>query len=448
MSVAMPPADPVVLAHAVSVRSDLPVPLLAVLVAGAAAVVVSFVALGALWRTSRLRGDEAGRVLPTSAQRLLDSRLLRGVLRAVVLVVTLFVLVVALLGPRESAFNLAPYAFYVTFWVGLVPASLLLGPVWRAVNPLRTLHAGLAYLSGPAPGAAVLPRLGLWPATAFLLAYAWVELVLPDRAVPRTLGVLLVAYIGVQLLAALWYGPQWFAAGDAFEAYSTLLGRLSPLGRRADGRWVLRNPLDGVDATPRVPGLAAFVTALVATTAFDGLGRTTYYQDNYVLNGDEIGVPTLGLALTVLLVGGLYAGAAALATRAARGDSADDSSGAALFAHSLVPIAAGYAVAHYFSLLFFEGQLTWILASNPFGVDGVDLFGTYRNTVDLTVLSPRTIAGVQVGAVIGGHVLAVVLAHDRAVRVAGLHRTARTAQYPLLALMVGLTLLALRLLLG
>ena len=58
------------------------------------------------------------------------------------------------------------------------------------------------------------------------------------------------------------------------------------------------------------------------------------------------------------------------------------------------------------------------------------------------------LAAVQVVAVIGGHVLGVVLAHDRAVRVAGLNRTARTAQYPLLALLVGLTLLALRLLLG
>lgn len=433
----------VVLAHAVSVRSDLPVPLPAVLIAGAAAVGVSFVALGALWRTSRLRGDEGGRVLAPPVQRLLDSPVLAGVARAVVLVVSLFVLVVALVGPTESAFNLAPYAFYVTFWVGLVPASLVLGGIWRAVSPLRTVHAGLARLTGPAPGAGSVPRLGLWPATGFLLAYAWVELVLPGRAVPRTLGVLLVAYAVVQLVAALWYGAEWFAAGDAFEAYSTLLGRLSPLGRRADGLWVLRSPLDGVDATPQVPGLAAFVTALVGTTAFDGLGRTTYYQDHYVLSGSEVGLPTLGLALTVLVISGLYTAAATSAAR-----TSHERGGPALFAHSVVPIAAGYAIAHYFSLLFFEGQLTWILLSNPFGVDGVDLFGTYRNTVDLTVLSPRTIAVVQVAAVVGGHVLGVVLAHDRAVRVAGLSRTARSAQYPLLALMIGLTLLALRLLLG
>jgi hypothetical protein len=120
----------------------------------------------------------------------------------------------------------------------------------------------------------------------------------------------------------------------------------------------------------------------------------------------------------------------------------------ALFAHSVVPIAAGYAIAHYFSLLFFEGQLTWILLSNPFGQDGVDLFGTYRNSVDLTVLSPHTIAVVQVGAIVLGHVLGVVLAHDRAVRLSGRDRDARRAQYPLLLLMVGLTVGGLGLLLG
>lgn len=435
--------DPVVLAHAVGVRSDLPVPVLAVLLAGAFAVLASFVALTALWRTPKLGGDRAGLVLPPPLQRLLDSRLLLAILRAVVLVVTVVVVVVALVGPSESSFNLAPYAFYVTFWVGLVPASLVLGAIWRAVNPLRTLAGGLTRLTGPPPGAAGLHRLGRWPATAALVAYAWVELVFPDRAVPQTLGLLLVAYAVVQLVAALWFGPEWFAHGDAFEVYSTLLGRLSPLGRRADGRWVLRNPLDGAAATPPSTGLAAFVTALVGTTAFDGITRATWYQNRFVTSGTDILEPTLGLVLTVLVVSGLYAGATVLAGWLTRTPNAP-----ALFAHSVVPIAAGYAIAHYFSLLLLEGQLTWILASNPFAQDGVDVFGSYRNEIDLTAVTPHVIAAVQVGAIVLGHVLGVVLAHDRAVRLTGTTRAARTSQYPLLSVMVGLTVGGLGLLLG
>lgn len=436
------PRYDLVLAHAVSVRSDLPVPLTGVLVAAVVVLVASFVALGALWRSGLLRGDR-GRVLPERLQALLDSRWLQGVARAVVLAATLFVVVVALFGPDETAFSLSPYAFYVTFWVGIVPASLLLGGVWAAVNPLRTVYAGIASLTGPAPGAGTAGRLGVWPATAFLVAYAWVELVYPSRAVPHPLGLLLVGYGVVQLVAALWYGEEWFAAGDAFEVYSTLLGRLSPLGRRPDGVWVLRDPLDGAAGTSLVPGISAFVTALVGTTAFDGITRATWYQDRFTTGGVQVLEPTVGLLLVTAAVGLLYLGAATVAGRVLRVGDAP-----ALFAHSVVPIAAGYAVAHYFSLLVFEGQLTWILASNPFGQQGVDVFGIYKRSVDLTVVSPTTIAVVQVLAIVLGHLLGVVLAHDRAVRLAQRPGAARTSQLPMLALMVGLTCGGLGLLLG
>ncbi|MBX6766832.1 MAG: hypothetical protein IRY90_06740 [Actinomadura rubrobrunea] len=45
------------------------------------------------------------------------------------------VVAVAFTGPPPQSADLAPWALYVTFWVGLVPASVLLGPVWRRVNP-------------------------------------------------------------------------------------------------------------------------------------------------------------------------------------------------------------------------------------------------------------------------------------------------------------------------
>ena len=110
-----------------------------------------------------------------------------------------FVTVVAVAGPDETARNLAPWALYVTFWVGLVPASLLLGPVWRVVNPLRLLHRGLRAVLPAAPGAGRLPALGLWPAAVSLLVFLWLELVYPDRAEPATVAVFLIGYAVVQL---------------------------------------------------------------------------------------------------------------------------------------------------------------------------------------------------------------------------------------------------------
>jgi hypothetical protein len=432
-----------VLAHGVGTRADLPVPLELALFGGAAAVLVSFGALGLLWPRSRRPGEQAGRPLPRGLQAFVDSPVLTWVLRVLVLAVTLLVVVVALVGPPETTSNLAPYAFYITFWVGLAPASLLLGPVWRRVNPLRTLHAGLAKLTGPAPAADRLPPLGYWPAVVALFAFGWLELAYPERARPATVGTFLVLYGVVQLVAALWFGPGWFARGDAFEVVSSLWARLSPFGRRADGALVVRNPLDGVDGLAAERGLSALVVGLLGITAFDGVTRTQWWQTGPGIDGDAATLaPTLGLAVTALAVGALYAGATALASRWGW----DGGDGPPQFAHSIVPIALGYHVAHYFSLLLLDGQLTWILASDPFQT-GQDLFGTAGNRLDLTAVSPDTIAGVQVASIVLGHVLGVVLAHDRAVRLCPPGRS-RSSQYPLLVVMVAFTVLGLYLLLG
>jgi hypothetical protein len=152
---------------------------------------------------------------------------------------------------------------------------------------------------------------------------------------------------------------------------------------------------------------------------------------------------TIGLLAVIAVATGLYVGATALGGVIAGDRPARQPP---LFVHSLIPIAAGYAIAHYFSLLLLDGQSTWILASNPFGQDGVDLFGTYERAVDYRVVSPRTIANVQVSAIVLGHVVGVVLAHDRAVR--ELRRSATLAQVPLVAVMVAFTVGGLSLLLS
>ena len=434
----------IVLAHGVGSRTDLPVPLALALYGAGFAVVISFLALVLLWRRPKLRGDAAGRPLPGALAAVVDSPALRWPLRLVVLALTLLVVAVALVGPLAPNDNLAPYVLYVTFWVGLIPASLLLGPVWRVVNPLRTLHAGLARLTGPAPAADRLPALGYWPAAVALLCFVWLELVLPGRAEPRTIGVFLVLYGVVQLVAGLWFGEGWYARGDGFEVYSTLLGRLAPFGRRDDGRLVVRSPLDGVDGVRPERGLVAVVLVLVGSTGYDGLSRTQWWQsgpgkDAYLTAGPG----TLGLLAMIAIAAVLFVGATVLGGVLA---GADRGRQPALFAHSVVPIAAGYAIAHYFSLLLLDGQATWILASNPFGQDGVDLFGTYGRAPDYTVVTPRTIANVQVGAIVLGHVLGVVLAHDRAVRETP--RTATRGQLPLVAVMVAFTVGGLALLLS
>jgi hypothetical protein len=433
-----PGSGPVVLAHGIGSRQDLPIPFSYALVGAGVAVLVSFLALGLLWRTPRFRGAEAGRPLPARVQAVLDGPAFRLLLRLLGLLISGFVVVAAVGGP-DDALNPTPGFVYVLFWVGLVPASLLFGPVWRLLNPLRTVHLGLARLlrTRPEEGLWPLPeRLGYWPAAVGLFAFTWLELVEPDRAITAVIKTWFGVYIGLHLLAAAAYGSRWFDRGDAFEAYSDLLGRLSPLGRRADGRLVLRNPFDGLDALRPAPGLVGVVCVLLGSTAYDGFSGSPFWVNLLQTSPlSEAMLGTLGLLGMVLLVAVTYT-----AATWAAGFFGTESHRALprQFAHSIIPIAVGYLVAHYFTLLVLEGQRTLILASDPLGT-GADLFGTAERGVDARLAEqPTAVATTQVLAIVAGHVLGVIAAHDRAVRLFP-RRQALAGQLPLLLLMVGYT---------
>jgi len=399
-------------------------------------------------------------------------------MRLVVLLLSALVVVVAFAGPSSTALNLAPYAFYITFWVGLVLFSLLLGPIWRLVNPLRFLHRGLSILlrRDPAAGTHPLPaQLGWWPATAWLALFVWLELVPAFRSEPGVVGAFLIAYATVNLVAAQVYGAGWFDRGDGFEAYSTVVATLSPLGRRPDGRLVVRKPLDGAAALRDEPGLPALLLVLIGGTAFDGLTRTRIWVEQ--VPADSIVAGSAGLLGTILLVAALYRQAikavgrtpdeGALSEAALQGSLESEGTEAAStgnrvaipavlaetpaaqhlpswFAPSLVPIAIGYAIAHYFSLFFFEGQQTWILASDPFQT-GADYLGIAAAQVDYTALSTPLIGYIQIGAIVAGHIVGVLIAHDRVVRIFDEMR-ARRSQYPLMAVMLLFTGVAVALL--
>jgi hypothetical protein len=124
--------------------------------------------------------------------------------------------------------------------------------------------------------------------------------------------------------------------------------------------------------------------------------------------------------------------------------AATRSTGPAALVHSLIPIAVGYLIAHYLSLLIFGGQQAVILSSDPLGNDS-NLFGTATRTVDYAILGATALAVVRAAAVVAGHITGVFAAHDKAVALLPRGR-AVTGQLPLLITMVfytvgGLTLL-------
>jgi hypothetical protein len=424
-------------AHGVGSREDLPIPFSYALAGAAVALLASFLALVLLWRQPRFDAATAGRPLPAAVAAVLDSRAARAALRIFGAVATAYVVMAAVFG-RDDALNPTPGAVYVLLWLGVPLLSMLLGPVWRQLNPIRTLHLVVSKVIGaePAQGVRPLPDgLGYWPAAVSLFAFVWLELVAPENTTLPVLRTFFAAYLAAHLLAATYYGSRWFDRGDGFEVFSTLAGRMAPIGRRGDGRLVLRHPLQGVAGTPSEPGLYAVVGVLPGSTAYDSYASSptwvTLLQDG-PLAAEVAG--TLGLLGTVAVVTVAFSVAAALSGSGSGMPRRDVS---AQLAHSLVPIVMGYLVAHYWSLLVIVGQQTVVQLSDPLGT-GADWLGTGDRGIDFRLADPGLVAVLQVTAVVTGHVLGVVLAHDRMVRLVP-GRRAGAAALPLLVLMVGYT---------
>ncbi|MFB6719302.1 hypothetical protein ACFCV3_04040 [Kribbella sp. NPDC056345] len=417
--------------HGIGGRGDLPVPLWLAIYSAGAAVAVSFFALAAFW--SRPRFETTGGTALARLTRLVDARLVRWSLKLAGLLALGLLIGAAWFGSDSPAENPAPTWLYVWIWVGIIPLSLLFGPIWRLANPLRTIASLVRRTSYRR-----LPdRIAYWPAVAGLAGFLWLELVYPDASEPIVVAAFVTVYAVVNVAAGIVYGPAWFGIGDAFEVYAEILARLSPLGRGADGRLVIRNPLAGLATMPQRPGIVALLCLLLGSTAFDGISRWSAWTSR-TAELNHVVVYTGGLIVAVAIVTALFVLAArATGTADIRPGAVGEAGLPGAFVHSLVPIAIGYAVAHYFSFAMFQGQEGVLLATDPFG-RGWDLLGTSGMRIDYAFLGTGVIAGVQIGAIVLGHVLGVVSAHDRA---AGLfrRRQLRQAQYPMLAAMVAFT---------
>ena len=425
-------------AHGLPGRADLPLPAEWFGVAAAIVLAVSFAALAAGWSTPRLQGEREERPDPPPAVQVAAG--LVGLL--------LFALVVyaGLAGSESAAENLAPTFVYVVFWVGVAFASLLFGDVFRHLNPWRAVGRASGWLMkriGGDAAAEPLPypaRLGRWPAVVGLGLFAAVELCWGDRNDPDAVAVLALVYFVAQLVGMGLCGVEtWSRRGDAFGVYFAFLATLSPLARR-------RPPQ--IDHT--LPGTAALLVVAIGSTMFDGAKEgpvfgeaAPWLQDLFVDLGASKGTGLelaflVGMLVTFAIVAGIYRlGVAGM--RWFRG-APDHLSGR--FAHTLIPIAAAYVVAHYFSLLVYNGQSAVALASDPLG-RGSDLFGTAGDRIDYGVVSTTAIWYVQIVALVVGHVMGLVLAHDRAIALWSSAKAATRSQLAMLGVMVSFTCLGL-----
>lgn len=441
-------------AHGIGSKQPLPLPGWLFAWAAMVVLVVSFIGLAVAWSRPRLQ-DVVER------RRFAVPRLFEALAGGLGIAAFVAVVYAGFAGVQVETANLIPTVVYVFFWVAVPILSLLFGDVFQAVNPWRAVGRAVGWavqrIGGPqTPAPLAYPvRLGHWPAVVGIAAFAWVELVYADRGDPSQLAIMALAYAAVQLVGMSLYGVEaWSARGDAFGVYFGLFSRMSPLHWR-DRALYTRPPLSGLPSMPVEAGTVALLAVMIGTTSFDGLSQgdlwntlAGHLQDGFTSVGLSAehaleAAGTVGLLAMVGVVGGLYRLGIAGMRTVGRGHQSGEL--ARSFVHSLVPIALAYVIAHYFSLLAYQGQAIAPLASDPLG-HGSDLLGTADWGISYTWIGSRAISYIQVAALLIGHVAGLALAHDRALATYRRVREATRSQYWMLAVMVGFTCLGLWLL--
>ncbi|OBI57573.1 hypothetical protein [Mycobacterium sp. E787] len=443
----------VVLAHGLGGSGDLPVPYLYAMVGAAWALTFTFALVAFAWRRPRFDPGKPGRPLPEALTAVVDAPATRWTAALLALAFTVWAVAAGVWGPQSESNGLLG-AFYVLLWVGLVALSLAFGPVWRVISPMRTVYR-LLHRVLPGGGRRPCPEgWGYRPAAAGLFAFVWAELASPNSASLPMVKAWLLVYAVLMLGGAWLCGQRWLARADPFGVYSMAVSRLCPFRRNPDtGRIVVGNPLDHLPSLPVRPGVVVLLAVLLGSTAFDSFSSSATWRGFADGISRGFGMPptlsssvlrTVGLVVFISVVALTFS----LAARATGG--VDRERRRALpgeMAHSLIPIVLGYIFAHYLSYLVERGQRAVAALADPFGRGWNPLGLAHFHVAYVLSSHPPVLAGIKVACVVTGHILAVIAAHDRALRLlpAG-HQL--TGQLTMMLVMVGYTFTGLYLLFG
>jgi len=458
---------------------------------GAAAVAASFVILALLppaplerlatWRLTLGRLGMGGRAWTSMASFLVVCALLCA----------------GVAGSRDPLSNPLPLMFWTVWWVGLTLLVAVAGNAWRWLEPWygpwRLAQALMRHGEGAAPPAALPKRLGYWPAIALFAGFAWFELVYPAPDDPYRLAIVLACYWLFNFAGMMLFGHRaWTERVECFSVFFAMIAKMAVVGRGSAAQAAPPPPPDPLPGQPaydpsttlrvppllhsageepalalRLPGAGAadapplpasgvlFLLLALSTVSYDGLMRTFFWLDAIGVNPLEFPgrsaliVPnTLGLLAAFAALAALFYGAVALGEKLVPGGpGAARAAGALVW--SILPISLAYHFSHYLVALVLNGQYALAAISDPLS-RGWNLFGTagYHVLAGATsgAESAWVVWNLQAAAIVGGHVLAVAIAHVIAYRLHGDARRAAESQMPLALLMIGYTIFGLWLL--
>lgn len=339
-------------------------------------------------------------------------------------------------GTHDPLENLLPLSVWTLWWVALPLLCAVFGNLWALVNP----WSGVFALSGGKSILRLPDAVGYAPAIALMFGFAWFENVSLSPEDPEVLARTVGGYVLFTFLAGAVFGwEDWSRRGECFSVFFGFIARLAPiqLSRESD------------DVTLRVgfPGFAVldgraipisgalFILLALATVSFDGLSKTFTWLGLIGVNPLEfpgrsaVVMPnTIGLILAwIVLAFAFFA--------SIRAGSKDGTAMAGGLALTILPISLAYHVAHYITALMVNGQYAKAALQRLVGMKETHVSTSFLNTVE----GVEKIWQAQSGAIVIGHMLAVLLAHAALLRVSENERAAMVRGMPLSLLMVGYT---------
>ena len=360
----------------------------------------------------------------------------RWTVRGLSIGILVLVIFTGFTGPQTPISNFAILAVWAGWWAGYTMTVYLVGNTWPLLNPWRALVELLPtrrYRSYP-------DWAGAWPSVIGLLGLVWLEVVSPVAEDSELLAVVVFCYSLVTLVGATVYGPEtWFERVDPVSRVFRCYGRIAPFQRTTDG-FEFTLPSTALTDRPAAETTdeTAFIIALLWATTYDGFVSTPLWTQlaRPIVNA---GVPPLFLYFIIIVTGfgvffAIYRHAASRARQTGRTYVAPRFI-EGWFAPSLLPIAAGYHIAHFLSYFLTLAPALLTVASHPF-------VPPLPENIQLLVI-PGWFTNLQIVFVLLGHLFAIWVAHALAFELFPGKLKPLRSQYPFIVVMIFYTMTSL-----
>jgi hypothetical protein len=294
-------------------------------------------------------------------------RLNTPILTLVSVFLLLYTILLGFIGPQNPTSNFAILFVWVVWWAGYTMTVYLFGNTWEQLNPWKSLSTILPTLNLSYPS-----KLGSWPASVGLLFFILIEVGSDITYSPYLLSCVLLFYTVLTLLGSFIYGSDtWFKNADPISKFFRYYGAVSLLtysnnsiNIHLPGTKIMKKTND---AGPPAGHQVLFIITILFITTYDGLISTQFWNSKIIFPLLSFGIPILIIHFIFLLFGhGLFYAIYHYAILIMHRLSSTYISIQSLnmqFAVSLIPIAAGYHLAHFtgYLLTFFPAFFSTIL---------------------------------------------------------------------------------------